>query len=158
MRAANLRSGEVDVAERLDTTSLQEIEADQRMKLRKATSIGYQGITVNIGNVAGVNEPFGERKAPIAQDPRVREAFELSLDREAVNQVVFNGRYQPDCSPLSPASPFQPTDLECSEQDVERARALLKEAGVQTPVPVSLMLSTDPVTLRLGQVIQEMAK
>jgi peptide/nickel transport system substrate-binding protein len=158
VRAANLRSGEVDVAERLDTTSLQEIEADTGLKLRKATSIGYQGITINIGNTAGINKPFGQRQAPIAEDPRVREAFELALDREAINEVVYNGRFQPDCSPLSPASPFQPEDLECPEQDIDRARELLKEAGVQTPVPVSLMLSTDPVTLRLGQVLQEMVK
>jgi len=158
VRAANLRSGEVDVAERLDTTSLEEIESDPQLKLQKATSIGYQGITINIGNVDGINQPFGQRQTPLAQDPRIREAFELSLDRKAINDVVFNGRYQPDCSPLSPASPYAPSGLECSERDVERAKQLLEEAGVQTPVPVSLMLSTDPVTLRLGQVIQEMAK
>lgn len=158
VRAANLRSGDVDVAERLDTTSLQEIEADQELKLAKATSIGYQGITINVGNVAGVTKPFGQRNAPIAKEALVREAFELSLDREAINDVVYNGRYEPDCSPLSPQSPFRPSDLECSGQDLDRARELLQEAGVQAPVPVSLMLSTDPVTLRLGQVIQEMAK
>jgi peptide/nickel transport system substrate-binding protein len=158
VRAGNLRSGEVDVAERLDTTSLNEIEADSNLKLMQATSIGYQGITINVGNVAGVNEPFGEREVPIAQDPRIREAFELSLDLEAINEVVFNGRYQPGCGPLPPASPYYPTDLECTGGDVEQAQALLEEAGVQTPVPISLMLSTDPVTLRLGQVIQEMTK
>jgi peptide/nickel transport system substrate-binding protein len=158
VRAGNLRSGEVDVAERLDTTSLQEIEADADLNLMQATSIGYQGLTINIGNVNGIAKPFGERDVPIAQDPRIREAFEMSLDREAINQVVYNGRYQPDCSPLSPESPFQPADLECTEHDVEGARALLEQAGVQTPVQVSIMLSTDPVTLRLGQVIQEMAK
>jgi peptide/nickel transport system substrate-binding protein len=158
VRAANLRSGEVDVAERLDTTSLSQIEADANLRLSSATSIGYQGITINVGNVKGVNEPFGQRDAPLASDPRIREAFEMSLDREAINEVVFNGRFQPGCSPLSPDSPFQPEDLECGKRDVDAARALLEEAGVQTPVPVKLMLSTDPVTVRLGQVVQEMAK
>jgi peptide/nickel transport system substrate-binding protein len=157
VRAANLRSGEVHMAERLDTTSLAEIETDPNLQLISATSIGYQGITINIGNVDGVNAPFGERDAPLAMDPRVREAFELSLDREAINTVVFDGRFQPGCSPLSPDSPFQPADLDCGARDVEAAQALLAEAGVQTPVPVQLMLSTDPVTLRLGQVIQTMA-
>lgn len=158
VRASNLRSGEVDVAERLDTTSLQEIEADPNLTLTQATSIGYQGVTINVGNVEGINQPFGQREAPIAQDPRIREAFELALDRDAINQVVYNGRFEPDCSPLSPQSPFRPDDLECSEQDIDQAKSLLQEAGVQTPVPVTLTLSTDPVTLRLGQVIQEMAK
>ncbi|MDP9444731.1 MAG: ABC transporter substrate-binding protein [Actinomycetota bacterium] len=158
VRSSNLRSGEVHIAERLDTTSLAEIEADPNLKLMQATSIGYQGITINIGNVNGIAEPFGQRDVPIAQDPRVREAFELSLDREAINEVVFNGRFQPDCTPLSPESPFYPSGVPCTERDVERAQALLEEAGVETPVQVSITLSTDPVTLQLGQVIQEMAK
>lgn len=158
VRAANLRSGEVQMAERLDTTSLTEIEEDPNLQLISATSIGYQGITINTGNVDGVGQPFGESTSVLASDPRVREAFELSLDREAINEVVFEGRFQPGCSPLSPDSPFQPADLDCGEPDVEAAKALLAEAGVQTPVPVPLTLSTDPVTLRLGQVIQTMAK
>jgi peptide/nickel transport system substrate-binding protein len=158
VRAANLRSGEVQMAERLDTTSLAAIEADPNLKLVSATSIGYQGITINVGNVAGVSAPFGERAEPLASDPRIREAFELSLDRDVINKVVFNGRFQPGCSPLSPDSPYQPPNVNCGKRDVAAAKALLAEAGVQTPVPVQLMLATDPVTLRLGQVIQTMAK
>jgi peptide/nickel transport system substrate-binding protein len=158
VRAANLRSGEVDMAERLDTTSLDAIEGDPNLKLFEATSIGFQDITINLGNVNGVDQPFGQHDSVLASDPRVREAFELSLDREAINTVVFDGRFQPGCSPLSPQSPFYPADLDCGERDVEAATALLEEAGVQTPVPVKLNISTDPVAIRLGQVIQTMAK
>lgn len=158
VRAANLRSGEVDIAERLDTTSLDQIEAEQNLRLYQATSIGYQGITINVGNVNGIEEPFGERDAPLASDPRIREAFELALDRDAINEVVFNGRFEPSCSPLAPSSEFAPSDIDCGERDVEAAKALLEEAGAQTPVPIELMLSTDPTAVRLGEVVQEMAK
>ena len=158
VRAANLRSGEVDIAERLDTTSLEQVESDKNLRLYEATSIGYQGISINVGNVNGIDKPFGERDAPIASDPRIREAFEMALDRDAINKVVFNGRFEPSCSPIAPNSEFAPTDLDCGERDVEGAKALLEEAGVQTPVPVELMLSTDPTTVRLGEVIQELAK
>jgi peptide/nickel transport system substrate-binding protein len=157
VRAANLRSGEVDVAERLDTSTVEQVEAEGNLRLYEAGSIGYQGITINVGNVNGVEQPFGQRQVPIATDPRVREAFELSLDREAINRVVFDGRYDPDCSPIAPASPFD-TDIPCSQRDVARAKQLLQEAGVQTPVPVELMLNTDPQSVRLGQVVQQMAK
>jgi peptide/nickel transport system substrate-binding protein len=157
VRAANLRSGDVHMAERLDTTSLAEIESDPNLALYQATSIGFQDITINLGNVAGVSEPFGEHDSVLASDPRIREAFELSLDREGINQVVFEGRFQPGCSPLAPESPFYPADLDCGERDVEAAQALLAEAGVQTPVPVPLNIPTDPISIRLGQVIQTMA-
>lgn len=158
VRAANLRSGDVDIAERLDTTSLEQIEAEESLRLYEATSIGYQGITINVGNVDGIDKPFGEREAPIASDPRIREAFELAIDREAINDVVYGGRYEPSCSPIAPSSEFAPTDLDCGERDVEAAKALLEEAGVQTPVPVELTVSTDQTSVRLGQVIQELAK
>jgi peptide/nickel transport system substrate-binding protein len=157
VRSANLRSGEVDVAERLDTTTLEDVESDSSLRLYEAGSIGYQGITINVGNVRGVEQPFGQRNTPLAEDPRIRKAFELSLDRDVINEVVFQGRYEPDCSPIAPTSPFD-TDIPCTEQDVAQAKQLLQQAGVQTPVPVELMLSTDPTSVRLGQVVQEMAK
>jgi peptide/nickel transport system substrate-binding protein len=157
VRAANLRSGDVDIAERLDTTTLEQVEADGSLRMYEAGSIGYQGITINVGNTNGVERPFGQRSVPIAQDPRVREAFELSLDRDTINRVAFNGRYDPDCSPIAPNNPMA-TEIECSQRDVARAKQLLQEAGVQTPVPVELMLNTDPQAVRMGQVVQQMAK
>jgi peptide/nickel transport system substrate-binding protein len=157
VRSANLRSGEVDIAERLDTTTLEDVESDSSLRLYEAGSIGYQGITINVGNVRGVEQPFGQTNTELAEDPRIRKAFELSLDRDVINDVVFQGRYDPDCSPIAPTSPFD-TDIPCTQQDVAQAKQLLQEAGVQTPVPVELMLATDPTAVRLGQVVQEMAK
>lgn len=157
VRVANLRSGDVDMAERLPTTSLEQIESAANLQLFEATSIGYQGITVNIGNVAGVDEPFEPRDAPLA-DPLVREALELSLDREVINDVVYNGRYVPGCSPISPSSPFAQEDLTCPGRDLDRARQLLEEAGVETPVSVELMVANDTESVRLGEIIQSMAR
>jgi peptide/nickel transport system substrate-binding protein len=157
VRSANLRSGEVDIAERLDTTTLEDVESDDSLRLYEAGSIGYQGITINVGNVRGVEKPFGQRDVPLAEDPRIRKAFELSLDREVINDVVFQGRYDPDCSPIAPTSPFD-TDVPCADQDVAKAKQLLQQVGVQTPVPVELMIATDPTAVRLGQVVQQMAK
>ena len=42
---------------------------------------------------------------PLANDPRVREALELAIDREAFNQVVWEGQYTPGCTPLPSVSP-----------------------------------------------------
>jgi peptide/nickel transport system substrate-binding protein len=156
VRVANLRSGDVDMAERLPTTNLEQVESDASLQLFEATSIGYQGITVNVGNVAGVDQPFEPRDAPLA-DPLVREAFELSLDRDLINEVVYNGRYVPGCSPISPSSPFAQEDLTCPERDLERARQLLDEAGVATPVKVELMVTNDTEAVRLGEIVQSMA-
>ena len=43
---------------------------------------------------------------PLARSPYLRTAFDLALDRTAINRVVFNGTNLPDCYPISPASPW----------------------------------------------------
>jgi peptide/nickel transport system substrate-binding protein len=157
VRTSNLRSGDVHMAERVATTDIDTVEADENLELITATSIGYQGITINIGNTDGIGEPFGQHDTPLAADPGVREAFELALDREVINQIVFNGHFEPGCSPISPVSPFA-VDTECPGRDVERAQELLDEAGVDTPIPVELMVSTGTENVRLGELIQSMAE
>ena len=46
------------------------------------------GITINLRNKTGKTNPPGDLGTPLANDPRVREALELSIDREALNQVA----------------------------------------------------------------------
>jgi peptide/nickel transport system substrate-binding protein len=156
VRSANLRSGDIDMAERIDTNDVEEIESDPGLQMFTATSIGYQGVTINIGNANGVFEPAQQLDTPLASDPTVREAFELALDREAINEVVFNGLFTPGCSPISPASPFADPDPQCPGRDLARARTLLSQAG-QEGLAVELITGNDPVNVRLAEVIQQMA-
>ena len=58
---------------------------DSRFKIAKITEIGYQGITINVGKSELA------KKHPLGKDPRVREAFELALDRDGIVQVVMEG-------------------------------------------------------------------
>jgi peptide/nickel transport system substrate-binding protein len=156
VRLSNLRSGDVHVAERIAATDVATIEGDQDFQLSEATSIGYQGVSINIGNAEGLGQPHKPPDSALASDPRLREAFELSLDRNAINEVVFDGQYVPDCSPISPVSPFA-VELECPEQDVDAATQLIEETGTATPVPVELITNNDAESVRVGEVIQSMA-
>ena len=72
----------------------------------------------------------------------MREAFELSLDREVINKVVFFGEVVPGCSTISPVSKLEP-DLKCPGRDVERAKELLEESGVKKPVELPLMVEAE---------------
>ncbi len=108
VRASNLRSGDVDVAERLEPFDVVSIKGDPSIKLQDTPSIGYQGITINTGNTAGTGKPFqpGKIKTPLGQHAALREAFGAALDRNVINKVVFYGQVVPDCGPISPASPL----------------------------------------------------
>lgn len=158
VRQANVKSGDVQVAERLQPTDVARLENDAAVKLIAQESIGYQGISVNVGNVAGAAAPPGEVDTALGGSPELREAFELSLDREVINQVVFAGKYTPGCTPLPPASPYHDESIECTTRDLDQAKELIAESGVSTPIPVTLTVGTSPELLRLGQVIQSQAK
>lgn len=156
-RAANLRSHDIDVLDRIASTDLPAIQRDQTLRVLKATSIGYQGISINVGNKNGIGKPFENVGTPVASKQFVRQAFELSLDRRVINRVVFGGTVVPGCLPVPPASPYYDTKIKCPGRDLARARELIRKAQAETPVRVRLMIGTDQVAARLGQVIQSMA-
>jgi peptide/nickel transport system substrate-binding protein len=96
----------------------------------------------------------------MAKDVRVREAFELAIDRDLINKVAFQGMYEPACGPMSPASAIAPgvKASQCPKRDVPKAKRLLKAAGVKGAVHVELKIPTTPEWSRIGQVIQAMVK
>lgn len=162
-RLNNLRSGDVEVLDTVAATDVDAVKADTNLRLLTSDSLGYQGITLNLGNVSGVGKPAGTLAAPyagpLATDPRVRRAFELSLDREAINKVVFRGQYAPTCSPISAASPLSSDAAQaCPKHDPAAAKQLLTAAGVATPVKVSMVLANTADERRLGEAIQAQVK
>src|SRR4029453_10243953 len=76
VRLANLKSGQLDIIERMAPSDVPGLKSDSRFKVAKVTEIGYQGITLNVGKSEQA------KTNPIGKDPRVREAFELALDRD----------------------------------------------------------------------------
>jgi len=160
VRASNLRSGDVDVAERLEPFDVVSIKGDSSIHLQTTTSLGYQGITINSGNTDGTGKPFhpGKVKTPLGEHPELREAFEAALDRNVINKVVFYNQVTPDCGPISPVSPWFDKGLTCAGRNLAKARALVAKSGVKTPIPVKLLLEASSQNERLGQVIQAMAR
>jgi peptide/nickel transport system substrate-binding protein len=160
IRLANLRSGDIQVADQIQPTDVPGVQRDSSLQLAVAGSLGYQGITFNVGNTKGLPPaPAGKAPGALAGDKRVRQAFELSLDRDTLNKVVFNGLYEPTCSPIPLNNPYATEALsECPGHDVAGAKKLLADAGVKTPVQVELTTDNSPQAARIGQTIQSMAK
>ncbi|ALG10720.1 ABC transporter substrate-binding protein [Kibdelosporangium phytohabitans] len=154
-RAANLRSDDVQVA---DTISPQDVDAlakDRSLRLLQAGSLGYQGFTVNTGNVDGVGKPPKPIDTPLARDARVREALVLTVDRQTLVNTVFNNWYESACSPIPPQSPYASTASNaCQKFDPARSRQLLAEAGVPVPLRVELKVSNTQDELRYAQALQ----
>jgi peptide/nickel transport system substrate-binding protein len=149
VRLANLKSGGLDLIERLLATDIKAVQADPKLKLSTAIELGYQGVTLNIGN--------DKAKGPLSQSAKVRQALDLSIDREAINQVVFNGEFKPGNQWVNPDHPYYQKSFPVPGRDVAKAKALLKEAGVTPPVNVDFMVPKGAETEAVAQVIQSMA-
>jgi len=149
VRLANLKSGGLDLIERVLATDIKDVRADANLKLSSAIELGYQGITLNIGH--------DKNKGPLSQSAKVRQALDLAIDREAINQVVFNGEFKPGNQWVNPDHPYYQKDFPVRGRDVEKAKALLKEAGVTPPVAVDFMVPKGPETEATAQVVQSMA-
>lgn len=157
VRAANLQSGDIHAAERLAATDAVQLQQNPDLTLQDISSIGYQGLSINVGNTQGTAEPAGEVDTPLGRSPELREALELSLDRQAINDVVFAGQNAVDCVPLPLQSAFRPEQVDCTPYDPERARQLIEQSGEPTPVPVELLVPARPADQRVAEVIQSMA-
>ncbi|GAA0957268.1 ABC transporter substrate-binding protein [Frigoribacterium faeni] len=155
IRAANLQSGDVQVADSMSTQDVESLKADDALTVLEVGSLGYQGLTVNIGNQDGVGTDPVQIDTPLASDATVRQALSMSIDREALVASIFGGLYDPACSPISPDSPFA-TDASdaCPEYDPEAAKQLLEDAGVETPLAIDMQVSNNPDTVRFAQALQ----
>jgi peptide/nickel transport system substrate-binding protein len=149
VRLANLKSGGLDLIERVLATDIKEVRADSRLKLSTALELGYFGITININN--------DKNKGPLSQSEKVRQALNLSIDREALTQVVFNGEFIPGNQWVSPEHPYYQKNFPIPKRDIAKAKALLKESGAPLPVSVDFMVTKGAENEAVAQVIQSMA-
>jgi peptide/nickel transport system substrate-binding protein len=150
VRLANLKSGALDLIERALATDIKDIQSDKRLKLSTALDLGYMGMTINVGKGDAA-------KGPLGQSAKVRQALELAIDREAIVQVVFNGVAVAGNQWVSPQNSYYQKSLPVPARNVEKAKALLKEAGVKTPITIDYMVPNNVETRQVAEMIQAMA-
>ncbi|WP_134680357.1 ABC transporter substrate-binding protein [Paracoccus ravus] len=148
VRLANLRSGELDMIECVAASDVAGVREDEALNSQESVGLGYMAIYANVRNGDRANTPVG-------QDARVRQAFSLAIDREALNQVVFEGTARAGNQPFAPTSPWFNQNIPVPARDVEAAKALLAEAGLER-VAVEVQHANNPVVTQMMQVIQAM--
>jgi peptide/nickel transport system substrate-binding protein len=151
VRLANLKSGQLDFIERMASNDVEGVMKDKKYKVSRITEIGYQGITINVG------KSDQAKKNPLGRDARVREAFELSLDRQGLAQVVMDNEALVGNQWVSPNNPYYAKNVPMPKRDIDKAKALLKAAGVEKP-SFTLVTTTASDAQRLAVVIQAMSR
>ncbi len=150
VRLANLKSGGLEMIERVLATDIKDIRSEPKLKLATALSLGYMGLDINVGS--------GEQaKNALGTSAKVRQALDYAIDRDAINKVVFNGEFAPGNQWVSPENPYYQQAFPVHKRDVARAKALLKGAGVAAPFDVDLMVPKGAEPQAVAEVIQAMA-
>jgi peptide/nickel transport system substrate-binding protein len=151
--AAALKAGDLQALDGIDSTQLQGIKADKKLRIVKQTGLGYQGLTLNIGNKNGLLKGYSNVGTPIAANDNLRKAFEMAIDRKAMNKIVFGGTVLPGCTPISPSSAWYDPAVKCTPFNPTQAKKLVAASGVSNPT-VHLMVPAGSVAARQAQFLQ----
>ncbi len=148
-RLVNLRSGELQIIDQMAATDAAASKADPHLRVAQHVAAAYRTLQFNLHHGPRAETPLGK-------DVRVRKALELSIDRDALNQAIFEGLFVPNNQAEVPRSPFWDPDHPLPARNVEGAKALLRDAGVEHP-GLTLELSNATLDAQIGEVIQAMA-
>jgi len=145
-RVNALLGGSVDAISDLPSAQVPVIEGNVGLRVLDAKTGAWQPITMRIDK-----KPF--------DDVRVRKAFKLIADRPAMIEQAYAGFGSLGNDMYAPFDPGYPQDIPQTEQDLEQAKALLKEAGYSD---LSVVLNTSDAigsgVVAAAQVFAEQAR
>jgi peptide/nickel transport system substrate-binding protein len=116
-RATQVQTGESQVALAIPATSLPAVESDDSLVVTRSFTPRTSGLY------------FNTAKAPF-DNPEVRKAIQSAIDLDAIADSVFDGGAEPAIGPFAPSETWAPEGGEPAEIDVDAAKSLLADAGV----------------------------
>ncbi len=136
-----LQSGQIDAAP-LDVSQIDEVKSAGQLTVDE-----YQSIETYHFQPDRTKAEFG--------NPLVRQAISHAIDREAIVEGLMYGYATPATQWVAPGTPYYVDDLgDSTTYDVERARELMAEAGLEDGFSATVGTSVQPVYTRLAEILQ----
>lgn len=143
VRYANLRSGSVDIIYPVEARDYVSAEGNADITLLRQPTNGWRILVMNT-----TKPPFDNRA--------VRKALALAMDQAAINQVVFNGLEAATTTLIPELSVYAGENTGSVNADVDAARQLLADAGVDGVTAALTTFARSPED-QLSQLVQSMA-
>lgn len=140
-RAIALETGEVDIAYDLEPIDKKTVTAKETLKLveEESFSVAYLG--------------FNTKKAPF-NNVKVRQAISYAINSDDIIDAVLMGAGAPSNSPIGPKVFGHNPEIPRYQQNFDKARALLAEAGYPDGFKTSIWTNDNPVRVQISQVVQ----
>ena len=140
-RAIALETGEVDISYDIEPIDKDNIRNKKGLQLveGEALSNGYFGMNVN-------KAPFNNQK--------VRQAVAYAINSQDIIDAVILGAGRASNSPIGPRVFGYNPDAKQYSQNIEKAKQLMVEAGITSPVNTTIWTNDNPVRVQIAQILQ----
>ena len=138
-RVAVMQTNEAHFAYPMPPEMVETLAKKASLEITSSPSIVQRYLAMNV-----LQKPF--------DNPKVRQALNYAINKDALNKVAFAGYAVPAEGVVPPGVEYS-VKLGPWPYDPAKARALLKEAGVTTPLELSLVLPPPPYARQGGEVI-----
>ncbi|HEY4200968.1 MAG TPA: ABC transporter substrate-binding protein [Devosiaceae bacterium] len=145
-RQVGITSGQYDLLPGIDPATALQLQGQPNVTVQDTRDISYTLVGMNVSK-----PPF--------DNPKVREALNYLINRDEIIQGALFGQGVP-AGPLSPALTswaLPVSDYDCYTPSVDKAKALLTEAGVTTQINVKMLVLPRQDAKDMSQVVQQEA-
>ncbi|MGI9273232.1 MAG: glutathione ABC transporter substrate-binding protein [Endozoicomonas sp.] len=140
-RAIALETGEVDISYDIEPIDKSTVINKSNLKLEEGESLSITYFGFNV------------QKAPF-DNAKVRQAIAYAMNTTDIIDAVVMGGGLPTNSPISTRVFGHSPEAKKYEQDYDKARQLMTEAGYENGFKTTLWVSDNPVRIQIAQVIQ----
>lgn len=118
VRTAKLLAGECDIAPYPGPADVEKLKAEPSLNVQEQEGLNVGYLALNV------------KKAPF-DNKKVRQAFNMAFDKDAIVKAVYQGAGQPAKNPIPPTIWSYDDSIQPYTYDPEKAKAMLDEAGVK---------------------------
>ncbi|MCR4265385.1 ABC transporter substrate-binding protein [Nitratireductor sp. ZSWI3] len=159
-RVAQLKAGQVDIIARVPAADVPVLERDGALTVTRENSVYLFNVEFDFRDDSPqiTAKDGGKLDKNPFQDPRVREAIDLAIDRETITEIAMETMGTAQSQLVTPNIFGYNEAIEVSGYDLDRAKALMAEAGYADGFSVTFSFTNDrlPGDKDVGTTIAQM--
>lgn len=140
-RTVELETGGVHIAYDIQPTDLARVESNSELELLRDMNLATTYIGFNLAK-----EPYN--------DVRVRQAINYAIDTASIVTAVYQGMGSPSTGPLGPNVWASHQGLEQYGFDVEKAKELMAEAGLEEGFKTTIWTNDNQQRMDIAEIVQ----